>query len=180
MKILTTLIITALLFTGCGYTNPYAVSNNADGKDEKISLYLEMWKDEANQLGYQAVIQRSLVHWLKKSKRFVLARDIQDADHILSGVIHSVDFPGLSYGNYERAIELRAIVRGSYTLGDKEKNTTKFQKKDFTKLKSFLVGTSAVETTDNKELALREIADELAEEIYIELSYLLIPKKEGA
>ncbi|MBC8316528.1 MAG: hypothetical protein H8E41_01385 [Desulfobulbaceae bacterium] len=179
MKLFTTLILTAILFTGCGYTNPYAVSD-ADGTDERVPLYLEMWKDNANQMGYQNVIQQSLVHWLKKSKSFVLVRDRQDADHILSGIIHSVDYPGLSYGTYDRAIELRAKVQFSYTLEEKENNTVKLKKKNFTKLQSFMVGTSAVGTNDNKELALREIAEELAEEIYIELSYLLIPKKEGA
>lgn len=70
MKLLTTLLVTALLFSGCGYTNPYAPST--DGEDDRIPLYLEMWHDETNLLGYQAVIQRSLVHWLKKSKNSYL------------------------------------------------------------------------------------------------------------
>lgn len=56
----------------------------------------------------------------------------------------------------------------------------KLEKKEFTKLKSYLVGGSAVETEDNRQLALQEIADDLAEEIYIELSYILIPKRQGA
>lgn len=178
MKLLTTLLVTALLFSGCGYTNPYAPST--DGEDDRIPLYLEMWHDETNLLGYQAVIQRSLVHWLKKSKKFVLVNDISDASHILSGGIHYADFPGLSYGTFDRTVELRAKVRFSYKLKELENNLIKLEKKEFTKLKSYLVGGSAVETEDNRQLALQEIADDLAEEIYIELSYILIPKRQGA
>jgi hypothetical protein len=177
MKLLTTLLLTAILFSGCGYTNPYAPPTDTDGNGDRIPLYLEMWHDETNQLGYQAVIQRSLVNWLKKSKKFVLANDSSDAGHILSGAIHYADFPGLSYGTFDRAVELRAKVRFSYTLKELENNVIKLEKKEFTKLKSYLVGGSAVETKDNRQRALQEIADDLAEEIYIELSYILIPKK---
>jgi len=177
MKLLTTLLITAILFSGCGYTNPYAPSTDTDGNGDKTPLYLEMWDDETNLLGYQAVIQRSLVHWLKKSKKFVLVNDSSDAGHILSGAIHYADFPGLSYGTFDRAVELRAKVRFSYTVKELKNNLIKLEKKEFTKLKSYLVGSSAVETEDNRQSALQEIADELAEEIYIELSYILIPKK---
>lgn len=180
MKLLTTLLVTALLFSGCGYTNPYTPSTDTDGKDDRIPLYLEMWHDETNLLGYQAAIQRSLVHWLKKSKKFILVNDSSDASHILSGTIHYADFPGLSYGTFDRAIELRAKVRFSYKLKESINNSIKLEKKEFTKLKSYLVGDSAVETEDNRQRALQEIADDLAEEIYIELSYILIPKKQGA
>lgn len=177
MKLLTTLLLTAIFFSGCGYTNPYTLPTDTDGENDRIPLYLEMWNDETNLLGYQAVIQRSLVHWLKKSKKFVLVNDRSDTSHILSGAIHYADFPGLSYGTFDRAVELRAKVKFSYKLKESENNLIKLEKKAFTKLKSYRVGSSAVATEDNKQSALQEIADDLAEEIYIELSYILIPKK---
>jgi hypothetical protein len=179
MKLLTTLLLTAIFFSGCGYTSPYAPPTETDGKGDRIPLYLEMWDDETNLLGYQAVIQRSLIHWLKKSKNFGLVKNSSEASHILSGTIHSADFPGLSYGTFDRAVELRAKVRFSYKIEEMKNNLIKLEKKEFTKLKSYLVGSSAVETEDNRQRVLQEIADDLAEEIYIELSYILIPKKEG-
>lgn len=180
MRLFTTLFLAAILFSGCGYTNPYTLSSQTTVEDSRIPLYLEMWHDETNLLGYEAVIQRSLLHWLKKSKQFVLVNDRSNASHILSGAIHSADFPGLSYGTFDRAVELRAKVRFSYTFKELENNSIKFEKKAFTKLKSYLAGGSAVAMEDNRKQALQEIADDLAEEIYIELSYILIPKKEGA
>ena len=180
MKILTALLVTALLLSGCGYSNPYATPTDSQDKGDRIPLYLEMWDDEANLLGYQAVIQRSLVNWLKKSKQFKLVSTIGDAQHKLSGIIHYADFPGLSYGTFDRAVELRAKIKFSYALKSLVDNSTLLEKKEFIILKSYPVGSSSVETEDNKQHALQEMANELAEEIYIELSYILIPKKQGA
>ena len=177
MKLLTTLLVTAILFSGCGYSNPYASPADTDGKNDRIPLYLEMWDNETNLLGYQATIQRSLVRWLKKSKRFVLVNDPSDASYILSGAILSADFPGLSYGTFDRAVELRAKIKFSLRLKELENNLIKFDKKEFTKLQSYLVGGSAIKTENNRQIALQEIADDLAEEIYVNLSNILIPKK---
>lgn len=180
MKQLAALLLTAILCVSCGYSNPYTTSSeSADATDDRILIHLEMWENDTNLLGYEARIQRSLVQWLKKMKKFSLVQDEQKADYTFSGKIISADFPGLSYGTYERAIELRAKIKFTYTLTDKKTNVIRLQRKEFPKIESFMIGSSAAETDGNKRIALYEIADELAEEIYVQLSYLLVDKKKG-
>lgn len=158
---------------GCGYSNPHTriADFDKDG-DGKIRIFLNMWVNQTNLLGFQGQVQQSLIQALTKSNRFYLTQNKASADYILDGTIYSVNIPGLSYGAFDRAVELRAEVKLGYRLVDSRNGNIVFQNNKYTKRETFQVGEDAVRTQSNQDLALAALADDLADDINIQLFYL--------
>ena len=163
-----------LVFTGgCGYSNPHTRTADFDKDgDGKIRIFLNMWDNKTNLLGFQGQIQQSLIQVLTKSNRFYLTQNKPSADFILEGTIYSVEIPGLSYGLYDRAIQVRAEVKLGYKLVDSKKGKTVLKKDKFIKRESFRVADDAVGTQSNQDLALADLAESIADNIDIQLFYL--------
>ncbi len=172
------LLVIALLYcglslSGCGYTNPYKTKNEFDKNDNgRVALYLDMWENKTNLLGFHATIQHDLILWLKKSNRFHLTQTRETSDYILSGVVQSIDQPALTYGTFDRATSLRAEVKFSYKLVDTATGKTVFEQGRISKEASYRVGSDAVRTNSNLKKALGLMSEDLADNIYIQLFYL--------
>lgn len=172
MKKITTLLFLCFLLTGCGYTSPYADLSEYDANQNgTISIYVDMWNNRTAELGYQTVLKQSLVRWLKKSPKFSIAPERSQADYVLGGTVHSVHYPGLSYGLFNRAIELRAEVEVSFQLTDKKTGDSLIRSRKITRREAFRVGENAAEAESNKRRALIVIADSIADNIYIQIFY---------
>jgi hypothetical protein len=174
------LLALTMALSACGYSNPYVQPDNSEGvKQGTVSIYVDMWGNNTSELGFQSEVKQSLVRWLKKSPHFSMAPTPEQADYILGGVIESVHLPGLSYGKWDRAVELRAETTFSVEL--KNKKTGKFilKKEDAAWHENFSVGRNAAAMEMNKREALREIADNIAENIYVNLFNKFSAKKGG-
>ncbi len=173
MKNFSILLLLCLLLAGCGYTNPYADldKENGDQNGSTISIYVDMWQNRTAELSYQTVLKQSLVRWLKKSPRFSIARDRSQADYILGGTVHSARYPGLSYGNYDMAIEVRAEIKVSFQLTDNKTGDPVLKSRKITRREAFRVGDNAADAESNKRRALLTIADDIADNIYIQIFY---------
>lgn len=163
-----------LLFTGgCGYSNPHTRTADFDQDgDGRIRIFLDMWTNQTNLLGFQAQIQQSLIQVLTKSSRFYLTQNRASADYILDGTIYSVEIPGLSYGLFDRAVEVRAEVKLGYRLREAGSGKVLLQNNKYIKRQAFRVAGDAVRTQSNQDLALLLLADSLADDIDIQLFYL--------
>lgn len=162
------------LLSGCGYSSPYATQTKfAEETDGVMTLYLSMWKNQTNELGFQAMIYQDLIEWLKKSKMVRLTQDQQEAKYILEGTINSIRFEGLSYGSYDEAIEIRAITKLSYDLRERETDKILWQRTNYIRRDNFIVENDSVSTSDNKRMALAEISEDLAEEIYAKIFFTI-------
>ena len=142
-----------------------------------VSIFVDMWQNKTSELGFQSDIKQSLVRWLKKNPHFSMARSPQQADYILEGVIESIDVPGLSYGIFDRAIELRAEIIFSYDLKKRDTGEIAMQRKDAEWYESFAVGSDAAALERNKRAALREVAYKIGENIYVNLFNRFSSKK---
>ncbi len=172
MKKIITLFFLLILLTGCGYTNPYSETTALDeDQDGTVSIFVDMWTNQTAELGFQSYIKQSLVGWLKKSPRFTMARDKASSDFTLDGTIFSARYPGLSYGSFDRAIELRAEIELSFNLKNSKTGKTVLQSRKITRRESFRVGTVSAEAETNKQLALMEIADDIADNIFVQVFY---------
>lgn len=161
------------MLAGCGYSSPYLQSSQYDrNKDGLITIYLEMWDNQTNLLGLQATIQQSLTNWLKRSQRFVLTQQRQQADFVLAGAIHAVDLPGTSFNQYDHATSLSLKLRMSYSLTERKTGKVVINNQGFSKQDSFSVGGDAIRTRSNQQAVLTNLADSLADEVYIQLFYL--------
>ncbi|MBU0681184.1 MAG: hypothetical protein KKD73_07165 [Proteobacteria bacterium] len=163
-----------LLFTGgCGYRNPHTriADFDKDG-DGKIRIYLDMWTNQTNLLGFQGQVQQSLIQALTKSNRFYLTQNKVGADYILDGTIYSVEIPGLSYGAFNRAVEIRAAVKLGYRLVNAQNGKVVLERNKYIQRETFKVGDDAIRTQSNQDIALVLLADSLADNIDIQLFYL--------
>ncbi len=167
-----------LLLQGCGYSNPYMINGSADGKEaNKASLYVVMWENRTGELGYQAEIHKKLIYWLNKSPNWHIVYDREQADYILSGIIQSADFPGLSYDRFENVRGLRAEINFDYDVRAQKTDEIILQRHDLTKRKTFSVSGSAATTEREKKAALNQIADDMADEIYTRLFHKLAQRQ---
>lgn len=166
------ILAVVVIISGCGYSIPG--SGNITPEERK-TIYLELWQNKTNEMGYQTTIQHALVNWLKKSGRINLTRNKKEADYIISGTINSAYLPGLSYGDFERAVEVRAEVTCSYQINDQKTDKAILTRNNVTSREAFATSDQAIIYEENRKLALLEIADELAEEIFINLSHRLNP-----
>lgn len=159
------------LLQGCGYSNPYVNQSTGEDKGKKTSLYISMWKNQTGELGYQSVIRERLTYWLNKSPGWHLVQDPDQADYLVSGVIKSADFPGLSYDQYKNVNELRAEIRFGYEVRERRTGEIILTQTDPVKRETFSVNNSAAATEGAKKEALNDIADDIADEIYVRLFY---------
>jgi len=160
------LMAAAVLLAACGYYNPYVARMNA----KPVTLHRSMWENRTSELALESVFYRSLSTYLRKTPKIQLKDTDQEAEYSLSGVIESVDYPELSYSANREASELRAKVRITVRIVRNSTGETVWEKKNYS-------GTETIETfamdddpgvlRSNKDKALRKIADDVAEMIYL-------------
>ncbi|MFH1217485.1 MAG: LPS assembly lipoprotein LptE [Pseudomonadota bacterium] len=167
------LMFATFLLSACGYTHPYAKMQSEGGtnKQNAVSIYVDMWDNQTSELGYQSEIKQALFRWLKKSSFITMAQSKEQADYILDGTVESAHYPGLSYGIWDRAVELRAEVLFSFKLTEKKTGKVSLQKGERKWHESFKASNDAATTEMNKREALQEIAEHIAENMYVQLSY---------
>ena len=167
------LAISWVVLTGCGYRNPYVQPNVATQSAKRV--YLSIWPNRTNELGLETAIYRNLVSWFQRSPKITITQNKEDADYLLSGEISSINVPALSYGRYDRAVEVNIVLTVSYRLTEKDSNTILLEKKDLTFSEAARVGDDASTTRSNKNKALAIINDDLAELVYLDTMSRLFP-----
>ena len=167
---LTLAILTVpLCFAGCGYHPPQTFHDDTPQKN--ISLYMELWENRTNEIGLESQISLALTDWLIQSNHFRLTSGADTATYTLKGAVLSVDYPGDSYDAFNRATALKARVTTSFRLTATESGNVVWQQENLVKESTYPVGSTAVMTQSNKKKALKSIADEIAENIYIRTYY---------
>lgn len=167
------LIYSLIMVAGCGYSSPYNANNElTTNSGKRVNIYLGMWDNNTDLMGFEATIQHDIILWLKKSNRFHTTQKKDEADYILDGAITSVNQPALSYGAFDRATVLRAEVAFTYTLTDQNTGENVFRQARLLKRQNYNVGTDAVRTNSNLQKSLKLMSEDLADSIYIQLFYL--------
>lgn len=158
-----TIILLAATIASCGYYNPYVVSSNS----KPITLHRSMWANQTNELGLETTFYNSLSDWLRKTKLITLTEDQADAEFILTGKITSVDYPEISYSSNNVANELRANLTVTFSIKERATGKTVWEKSGYTLQETLSKVDSPTQLLANKKVALAEISDNLAEEIYL-------------
>lgn len=160
------------ILSGCGYR---FLSGPAGEKtsDNALLIYSPLWENRTNELGLESTIHSSIFDWISESGHFAPSADQGSADYILLGKILSVEHPGSSYGTFDQATGLKAVVRVSFMLKNGRSDEVIWQQSRFQREESYLVQKNAVRTLGRRKEALKIIADEIAEEIYVRLLFLL-------
>ncbi len=169
-------LLLALTISGCGYSNPYNSEMPGlgdEGSREAVPVFVTMWNNRTSELGFQSIIYRELIKWLKKSKMITLVSNRREAEYILEGEISSIRFEGLSYDENDNAIEIRAVTELSYALRDREKNEIVWQRENLIRRENFRVAGNSVLTSGNRRKALGDISRDIAQVIYTRMFYTI-------
>lgn len=154
-------LLTALLFSGCGYHNPYVYTG-----PEK-SIYVTHWKNRTNALQLDTKIYQTLTHWFQKSNSLKVTNEKAGADLILAGEIISIQLPSLSYGAANNATEVKIILTVRYILKDLKTDQVLLEVPGETWSEYSRITNSSMVTANNEEKALTTIIENLSEKIYM-------------
>jgi len=150
---------------GCGYHNPYVMPEQ--GSLPPAKLYFEIWPNRTNELGLESKIYRTLRFWFKKSKIIHTTTDKNEADFLLEGEIVSINLPGLSYGTFDRAVEVKAILKVRYALKQNRDGKILWEVPAQVFEEAIVLGNDPSTTRGSKKKALALISDDLAEAVYL-------------
>lgn len=166
LKSIAKLVIVSLglFLSGCGYYNPYVVHG-----DHPVSLHRSMWPNRTTEIGLENTLFQAQSDWLRKSPNITFA-DVKDqADYILTGTIDRVTYPEVSFGAYREGIEGRADLMVSYSITERKSGKVSRQQQRVVRQQTFPMSQDPVQLQANKNAALRQIADDIGEEIYLHL-----------
>ncbi len=153
-----------LVMSGCGYYNPYMVKGN-----QPISLHRSMWSNKTNEMGLGNTLFQAQSDWLRKSPLISLTDSTALADYKLTGSIDRVTYPEISFGTYREGTEGRAELTVSYAIEDRKSGQIVWQKKGATRQQTFYMSQDPMQLQAKRNDALKIIADDFAEEIYLYL-----------
>jgi len=152
-----------LLLSGCGYYNPYVSQGN-----KPISLYHAMWPNRTTELGLENVLFQAQSDWMRKSPLITLTDSAGVADYELTGTIEQVTYPEISFGAYREGIQGNAKLKVSILLKEKKSDKVIWRQTS-TREATFIMSQNPNQLQANRKVALRQIADDFGEEIYLYL-----------
>lgn len=158
------LLLACIMLGGCGYYSPYAQSGNSH-----IRVHHGMWTNRGTEMGLDNTLYQTQADWLRKSPLISLADSAATADYELSGSIDRLDSPEVSFGAFREGIEGRAELTVSFRLRDTKSGQVVWQRQAATRQETFYLSPDPIQQQSNRRQALRKIADDFAEEIYLHL-----------
>ena len=164
IKTIARLLIPAivLLMAGCGYYNPYVGHGY-----RHISLYRSMWSNHTTEIGLENTLFQAQSDWFRKSPLITLTDSAAEAEYELSGSIDRVYYPEISFGKFREGIEGRAELTVSFTIKDRQSGKIVWQREADSDQQNFAMVQDPIQLQNNKNVALKRIADDFAEEIYL-------------
>jgi hypothetical protein len=141
----------------------------ASSNAKPIALHRSMWANQTNELGLETTFYHALSDWLRKSKLITLTEKKAEAEYVLTGKIVSIYYPELSYTTNNVANELRANLTVTFSLKDQASGKTIWEKTNYTRTETLAAVADTNQLRAYKKVALAQIADDIAEEIYLHL-----------
>jgi len=165
---LVVVLIGAWLLSACGYR---VLPRPEEGKAgaAKFRLYVPQWANRTNELGLESTLNDALCTWFTESGHFEISQQREAADYVLTGEIISTEHPGSSYGAYDQATGIKAVLKVSYSLTAARSGAVLCKEPLYVGEGTYLVGPDAVRTLSLRKQALAGMADEIGEEVYIRL-----------
>lgn len=159
-----TALLLLILLAGCGYYNPYVARSDS----KPITLHRSMWKNQTNELALETTFYHALSDWLRKSKLITMTESKEEAEFILTGEITRIDYNEISYGSKQAVKELRADLVSHYKITKSATGEIVWEKTT-SRQEELFMDNDPIILQNNKNVALAQIADDVAEEIYLHI-----------
>ena len=157
-------VLLALLLAGCGYHNPYLAQGG-----RPITIAPTMWTNRTTELGLENTLFQAQADWLRKSPLITMTDPSAGTDYELTGTIDRVTYPEISFGTFREGTEGRAELVVSFVLKETKSGKTVWERLAATRQETFFMSQDPIRLQSNRQAALKEIADDFAEEIYLHL-----------
>ncbi len=161
------LCLVMALLGACGYRMLPRPEGTSGGV--KYRLYIPLWENRTNELGLESTLNDALRDWFTESGHFEISQQREASDYVLSGEIISSEHPGSSYGDFDQATSIKAVLKVSYTMTAASSGVVLFKEPLYVGEGTYLVGPDAVRTLSLRKQSLAIMADEIGEEVYIRL-----------
>lgn len=156
------------LLSACGY--------HLEGRPENFnprwhSIYISVWENPTADIRFGEIMAEAL------RERFALAGSLRlaekdKADLVLQGKVISIAVGGLSYDVYTKTLERRVTVRAKATLIERATGRVIWRNDNISRFEDYPVSTatSGGSLDPGREEALRQVAHDLAEIIYHQIT----------
>ncbi len=171
------LLLLGGIIGGCGYQ---VLGGTSSGHSENTParIFIPQWKNQTNELSLESTIHNSLFDWFTESGQFSLTNSPSLADYILNGEILSIEHLGSSYDSYDRVTALKARLKVSYSLKSVNSGEIVLNQPVFFRQETYSMADDTVNTLSKRKQTLANLADEIAEEIYMRLLIFLVDQRQ--
>ena len=157
-KCILLIFLFAWLSAACGYR--FAEEGGFPGNTER--LFVKVLENKTQETGVENILTAALLNELTLRKTDELARGIDDADVVLSGVVSRVTISTISESKPDVADERRVMVSVDLKLTKKDGSTV-WAANDFSDFEEYLVDTDTERTDANRRNAIRVLSKRIAE-----------------
>ncbi len=163
------IFLVLLACVSCGY--------HLEGRPTSFSprwktIYVPVWKNPTMDIRFGEIMAEALRERIELAGDLRLVNNVQEADLIFEGEIISVWVSGLAYNVYTQTLERRVSVRAKARLIERESGRIIWQNANIHRYQDYPVVKEVVgqEIDPGRDLALRQISEDLAEIIYHQLT----------
>lgn len=162
-RFLALLISCLFLLAGCGYHTPGS-EDQWIGGDADI-LYIELFANRSYEPYLENFVTDEVIFQFSRSRVVELTERMDEADLIMQGTILDFDADAESYDPNDRITEYDAYIRVMVQLV-RTSDDTVIWKKTLSRTQSYPATVNKTLQLEGQELAAREIAKRLSEDIY--------------
>jgi|GEM_PF-6332948 len=158
-----------LSLTGCGY-RPLG-STVAPGT-ARPTIKVHIFENRAHEFGLEGIFNQALIDWLQESRRVEVVFGDSPADYLIDGTIERIEFPGTAFDIHDAPTGLKAVVDLSWRISRTDGGKSVLQRHERREA-GYSVAAQPAMTRTNRVKALKTMAGEVAEQVYIELGHLV-------
>jgi outer membrane lipopolysaccharide assembly protein LptE/RlpB len=152
------ILLIAILCGACGYH--FAEKSGFPGDTER--LFVKVLENKTQETGVESIVTAALLNELTLRKTDELARSIDDADVVLSGVVDLVTIITISSSQPNVASERRVTVSVDLKLTRKDGSVV-WNAKDLSDFEEYLVDSNKQKTDANRRNAIGVLSRRIAE-----------------
>ena len=177
MKKLLIAFAAVLILTACGYQRQGLVARGADG--ERPGVYVEMFDNRTREFGLEGAFHQAMTDWLQEGRAFRVVFDRAAAAYVVSGSLDRIEFTGASYGPDDTPTGLKAVLHLSWQIKERASGRV-LRRRSERRETSYGAAEQAAMIRSRRIAALRRLASEVAEQVYVQLAGILAKGRAAA
>ena len=165
-KIIVFILFLLILVSGCGYR----FAGTGDFPEGTESIFIPIFENRTSESGLEKQVTDDLIYEFTKNSKDILARDIDDADAVLYGIIRSIGTKTISRVDPNTSSERRVKISVDMKLVVPEGRVI-WREEGITADEAYsVVPDDKYRTVQNGQEAISKLSQRLAEKIYTRMT----------